>query len=88
MKRFLGTILATLLITAPGSPVQADDKDPKALLDKAIRSHGGEAALARSLNVVRKASGVMHVGDTQIPFTTEVTLSLPDKMRLAIEKFM
>jgi len=45
MKPFLGAVLAILLVTAAASPARADEKDPNAILDKAIKAAGGEEKL-------------------------------------------
>jgi hypothetical protein len=47
MKRFLRVALAIMFVTAMGSLVRADDKDPTAVLDKAIKALGGEEKLKK-----------------------------------------
>ncbi len=47
MKRFLGTALAIMFVTAIGSLVRADDNDPTTVLDKAIKALGGEEKLKK-----------------------------------------
>jgi hypothetical protein len=82
------TVVLALVLTGTCilRPVRASEReDALAIIDKAITAQGGEQALVKARNVMRKASGTMTVADTQVPFTTEVTLSLPDKMRLSID---
>ena len=59
MKRFLGAVLATLFLTSPISPVRADDKDPNAVLDKAIKAVGGEEKLKKADAISWKSKGTI-----------------------------
>jgi hypothetical protein len=59
MKRFLGAVLATLFLTSPISPVRADDKDPNAILDKAIKALGGEEKLKKAEAITWKSKGTI-----------------------------
>ena len=47
MKRFFEAVLAIMLVSAMGSLIRADDKDPTAVLDKAIKALGGEEKLKK-----------------------------------------
>jgi len=47
MKRFLRVAFAIMFVTALGSLVRADDKDPSTVLDKAIKALGGEEKLKK-----------------------------------------
>jgi len=47
MKPFLGAALAIIFVSAAGFPARADDKDPNAILDKAIKAAGGEEKLKK-----------------------------------------
>ena len=47
MKPFLGAALAILFVTAAAGPARADEKDPNAILDKAIKAVGGEEKLKK-----------------------------------------
>jgi hypothetical protein len=70
MRRFgfaLG-VAALLLATAHARP--GDDKEARALLDQAIKAHGG-AALEKIKAHYFKGTGTVHVGD-DFPFTAEV----------------
>ncbi len=47
MKPFLCAALALVFVTAAGGPARADEKDPNAILDKAIKATGGEEKLKK-----------------------------------------
>jgi len=47
MKRLIGAAFALILAAGPAIATRADDKDPKAILDKAIKVLGGEEKLKK-----------------------------------------
>jgi hypothetical protein len=47
MKRFLSAALAIAFVSASATLARADDKDPTAILDKAIKALGGEEKLKK-----------------------------------------
>ena len=59
MKPLLGASLAILLVTAGQS--RADDKDPNAILDKAIKAVGGEEKLKKLDAWTTKSKGDDHL---------------------------
>lgn len=79
------TLPALLVLLACLNPARADDRD-KALeiLNAAIRVHGGTAALEKAARAVRTAAGVTASFGRDVPFTDELVVSLPDRIRLAI----
>ena len=62
MKRLLGAVLAGFLMAILGSPVRADDKDPNAILDKAIKALGGEEKLKKAESISWKSKGTITFG--------------------------
>jgi hypothetical protein len=77
-------ILAALLV--PASIIRADDRsDALAIVDDAIKAHGGADALAKAQAYTRKGSGSVKPLDKELPLVEELTVSLPDRMRLASE---
>jgi hypothetical protein len=74
MKRLLGAVIATLLVSASGSLAQADDKDPKAILEKAIKALGGEEKLKKAEIAMWKSKGTItfNGADNAISMTATV----------------
>jgi hypothetical protein len=67
-------------------PAPAGEREAAlAVIDRALAAHGAEQALAKFRNDMRKATGTLYVAERQVQFTTEVALSLPDKMRHVID---
>jgi hypothetical protein len=87
MRILLGLTLAFAGLIASAPLVQADDRaDALAIVDDAIKAHGGADALAKAQNFTRKGTGsVLMFGPPGLPFTDELTVSLPDRSRLAID---
>jgi hypothetical protein len=83
MPKMWAVAAAGVLIWA-AAPVRAGDREVAlALLEKAIKAHGGEDALGRSRNLSRSGSGTMSLSGDQ-RFTEETLLALPDRIRLTV----
>jgi hypothetical protein len=73
------------------SVAQADDKDKEltekalALLQNAIKAHGGEKGLEKAANFSRKGTGIMYAFNKEIPLNDHLVASLPDKFRFSVE---
>lgn len=79
-------VLAVLLGVATGTRVGANDRaQALALLEQAIRAHGGEQELAKVRLLNRSARGVMILFGKEVPFIAETTTALPDRFRVALE---
>jgi outer membrane lipoprotein-sorting protein len=79
----LTLVFAGLIASAP--LVQADDRaDALAIVDDAIKAHGGADALAKAQNVLRTGAGTITLGKNTQAFTAEVAWSLPDRLRMAL----
>jgi hypothetical protein len=85
MKRLLATVVATVLASGLGSPVQADDKDPKAILDKAIQALGGEEKLKKAEALSWKAKGTITFNDNEREVQTQGTVQGLDHYRGEVE---
>ena len=85
MKRFLGLALTILFVTAAAGPARADEKDPGAILDKAIKAVGGEEKLKKldAISLKTKASIIIN-GDSN-PFTVEATYQGLDRYRAVVD---
>jgi hypothetical protein len=84
MSKFL---LAALILTCFCRSSAAGDEqaDARAILDKAIAAHGGEAALGKIVAEHIKAKGTAFVGDKTYPWTGEFFHNYGrDKMRMVM----
>jgi hypothetical protein len=85
MKRFLGAALAILFAATAAGPVRADEKDPTAILDKAIKAAGGEEKLKKLDAMSWKTNGAITFNGDSNKFTSEVTVQGVDHYRLDLE---
>jgi len=86
MRRVLFPVLGVVVVLGLLSRVHAADADVKAVLEKAIKAHGGEEALTKY-----KASQAKNKGKIILPmfgeteFTQEISSMLPDKLKEKME---
>jgi hypothetical protein len=79
--RILATGLVSLAFLAAGpSSLRAQD-ELKAVIEKAIKAHGGEANLTKHKAGQTKSKGTVMVGGNPIEFTEEATYHLPNKFK-------
>src|SRR5262249_24522078 len=74
-----GAVLAAAPHAAAG-----EHEDALAVVEQAIKAHGGADALAKAQNVLRTGAGTITQGKDTVSFTAEVAWSLPDRLRLAL----
>jgi hypothetical protein len=85
MRRILGIAFVVGLLLAIASPVRADEQaDLKALLDKAIKVHGGEDKLTKLIAGTSKFKGKMSFMGQDLEVAGEFSVQLPDKLRVDI----
>src|SRR5262245_5804280 len=83
MRRILYVAFAAGLILTAANAVRADEQaDLKALLDKAIKAHGGEEKLTKYQASTSKIKGKVHVMGMDLDVAGEVSVQLPDRMRV------
>jgi hypothetical protein len=87
MRKMLALTLVWAGVFAPAPGLRADDRtDALAIVDAAIKAHGGADALAKAQNFTRTGLGTYSgFGDKDLPFTDEMIVSLPDRSRLVID---
>src|SRR5262249_37914438 len=78
-RRFVALIFAPSL-PAPGAEPDPD-KDPQAIIRRAIKAHGGASKLARTRIMRETVRGTLLVRDTKVPFTSETLVRMPDQFR-------
>jgi hypothetical protein len=76
--------VALLFVLASAGFGRAADADPRALVDQAIRAHGGNR-LAKAQTAVRELKGSMMLGTGEVPFTAEMATQLPEKLRATFD---
>lgn len=78
----LGSLLA--VVTA-ALPARAGDRERAlAVIEQAIKAHGGADGLARAAQMERTGRGVMPRAGGDVEFTSQDIVSLPDRVRLSI----
>jgi hypothetical protein len=86
MRPLPGLALVLLVLFVPMPVLRADDHaDALAIVDDAIKAHGGVDALAKAQAYTRKGTGNVKPFDKEMSLTEELTVSLPDRMRLSSE---
>lgn len=83
MKRLLGTVFGIALVSGLAFTVsaRADDKDPQAVLDKAIKALGGEEKIKKAEAFTWKTKGTINFGGNENEFKGSVTARGLDHMR-------
>jgi hypothetical protein len=83
MRCLMGMLVATTWLLAP-TALRADDRDKAlAIIDKAIKAHGGARALDKAQMRSRTGKGVFCL-PRDIPLTTEETVHFPDRCRVVL----
>ena len=89
MRTALRLALALGVLCGAAGPLRADDRDQAlSLIDRAIKAHGGADGLTRAQVSTRSSAGTQVQpggGGAEVTFTSEVTQSLPDRIRIAME---
>jgi hypothetical protein len=75
---------AVCLFLAWGLYGQGQDGEPRAIIDKAIKAHGGAKKLAAIKAIQMKGKGKIYV-PMEASFTAEITAQPPDKQRLSAD---
>lgn len=84
MRTILAPVVCGLLLAA-GAASANDRDDALAVIDQAIQAQGGADALAKVRTAVRSGEGVLYQGGTEVPFTDQMTLDLPERWRDSVE---
>ena len=84
MRRILLPLLSAVLLVGPA--VRAADDEVKAIIQKAIKAHGGEKAMAKYKGTRSKSAGKLDIsGAGEVEFTQEVVVMQPDKFKETME---
>jgi len=88
MRFLIGLTTAACLAMLALVPTRAADdadKDVQAVIDKAIKAHGGADKLAKFKAVVAKGKGTVKIEGIIYDYTWSASTQLPDKMRVEAE---
>jgi hypothetical protein len=85
MKRLLAAVLAVVLGSGLGQPVRADEKDPTAILDKAIKALGGAEKLRKAEAMTWKGKATVTFNDNERNLNIQGTVQGLDHYRGEIE---
>jgi outer membrane lipoprotein-sorting protein len=87
MRKMLGIATAMALVLAWADHVRSgDDKEARAIVDKAIAASGGEAALAKNNAATFKEKGTYHGMGQPLPYTGKYAVQWPNQFRMQIEE--
>ncbi|HEY7156659.1 MAG TPA: hypothetical protein VH575_22005 [Gemmataceae bacterium] len=84
MRKVLGIVLALLGAAAPTSGWADDRATALAVVEQAIKAHGGAEALNKMHKRSRSGEGVIRLGG-EAPFKTEETVHFPDRCRMSLD---
>jgi zinc protease len=86
MRNIVALLVLGLALSSAGQALASDRDDALEILGKAVKAHGGEEALARAAQLSRKGSGtIILFMEKEMPFTDDLTASLPGRFRLAVD---
>jgi hypothetical protein len=86
MSRLLASVLSVAVLAGFVPVLKAADDDPKEIVAKAIKAHGGEEYLTKNKAAQLKSKGKINIpGAGEFDFTQETAFMLPDKFRDSIE---
>jgi hypothetical protein len=80
MAKFLGISILACLFFLTTNQTSIAQSEARAVLDRAIKAHGGEEALVRLKAAHCRSKGSIQLGDS-IPFTQEVYYQLPGSIK-------
>jgi hypothetical protein len=75
--------LSALILLLTGTPVPAQD-NARAILERAIKAHGGQERLTQVRADRAKLKGTLLLGDKRVPFTGEILVQLPGQMKTMV----
>lgn len=86
MSRIVTSMLSVLVVFGAAPGLRAADDDPKEILKKAIKAHGGEEFLAKHQAARAQNKGKIDLpGVGEAEFTQDVAYLLPDKFKDTME---
>ena len=85
MAQFRYAVMTFGFVLAVGAPARADDAaDARALVEKAVKAHGGQEKLDKLPGTTLKFKGTFHGMGEGIPMAGDISTQGPDKLRVDI----
>jgi hypothetical protein len=72
------------LLLAPHALAE-DTPSPRAVIERAIKAHGGKERLSKARADRVEFKGTLHVGKQEVPFVARTTVQLPDQFKNEME---
>ena len=86
MRKLASTLIAaSLLLVGAGLVRPGEDKDARAIIDKAIQAMGGEANLVKHNSATWKEKGTYYGMGEGLPYTSKMAVQWPMQFRMEIE---
>ena len=85
MRHGRHTVLAVAVVLSAAVTARADDADAKAIVDKALRAHGGADTVAKFSATTTKFKGTVHSMGQALPFTGEIATQGADRVKVDVE---
>ncbi len=85
MFRGLALGLSVVVLAAAAPAVRAADDDPKDIIARAIKAHGGTEFLTKTKAARSTNTGKIQINGMEAEFKQEVAYMLPDKLRDSME---
>lgn len=86
MRKSVAAVIVFGIALVSSIPSRADDKDAmRALVDQAIKAHGGEAVLTKFVAYTLRMKGTLHVQNMAIDFTGDMSTQGANQQRAAID---
>src|SRR4051794_12583244 len=74
-----------LLMLAGFAPVAGAQESARAVVERAVVAHGGMEKLSRARADKARMRGVIYIDKSAVPFTSELTVQLPQKYRSVVQ---
>jgi hypothetical protein len=81
----IASVPAILLVLSAAAPARAADESPRAIIERAIKAHGGQERLEKLKTDRVSLKGTMLVNDNKAEFTAETTVNMPSQFRNVVE---
>jgi hypothetical protein len=79
------TFTIAFALAALAAPAVASEKEAKEILDRAVKAHGGTAALNKAARCKRTETGTHAIQGRSVPIVSQAVRDLPDRVKLTVE---
>jgi predicted outer membrane protein len=85
MRHVRHAAVALGLVLAATAPARADEAEARAIVEKAVKAHGGQEALAKFPAMTVRFKGTFHGMGAELPMTGEVITQGADQQKINVE---